>query len=113
MDKKMIVINGVGLAQEFWVEVVETTKYLVNMSLSSVLVDTNPHEVCSSKKPSVSHLKLFGWDSFVHVLKEKRSELDKKAVKCIFIGYKDGMKGYKLWDPASRKTLYSRDMISR
>jgi hypothetical protein len=43
----------------------------------------------------------------VHVPKEKRNKMDKKEVKCIFIGYKDGMKGYKLWDPASRKIMYS------
>jgi hypothetical protein len=39
----------------------------------------------------------------VHFPKEKRSKLDKKEVKCIFIGYKEGMKGYKLWDHASTK----------
>jgi hypothetical protein len=62
---------------------------------------------------SLSHLKVFGCDAFVHVPKEKRSKMDKKEVKCIFIGYKEGMKGYKLWDPASRKTMYSRDVVFR
>jgi hypothetical protein len=70
------------------------------MSPSSTLVDTNPHEVWLGKKPSVSHLKVFGCDAFVHVPKEKRSKLDNKATKCIFIGY-------KLWDPVSRKTMYN------
>jgi hypothetical protein len=58
-----------------------------------------PHEVWFGKKPSLSHLIFFGCDAFVHVPKEKRNKLDNKALKCIFIGYKDGMKGYKLWDP--------------
>jgi len=66
------------------------------MSPSSVLVDTTPHELWLGKKPSVSHLKLFDSYAFGHVPKEKRSKLDNKAVKCIFIGYKEGMKGYKL-----------------
>jgi hypothetical protein len=48
-----------------------------------------PHEVWLSKKPSFSHLKLFGCDAFVHVPKEKKSKLDNKAIKCIFIGYKE------------------------
>jgi O-phosphoseryl-tRNA(Cys) synthetase len=96
IDKERNILSGVGIAQEFWEEAVDTAKYLVNMSPSSVLVDTTPHEVRSGKKHSVSHLKVFGYDAFVHVPKEKRSKLDKKEVKCIFIGYKEGMKGYNL-----------------
>ena len=49
----------------------------------------------------------------MHVPKEKRSRLDKNEVKCIFIGYKDGMKGYKIWDPASRKKMYIREVVFR
>jgi hypothetical protein len=77
------------------------------MSPSLALVDTTPNEAWSGKKPSISHLKLFDCDAFVHVPKEKRSKFDKKAIKCIFIGYKEGMKGYKLWDLASKKLVYS------
>jgi hypothetical protein len=66
-----------------------------------------PHEVWSGKKPSVSNLKVFGSNGFVHVPKEKRSKLDKNEFKCIFIRYKEGMKGYKILDPASRKIVYS------
>jgi hypothetical protein len=80
---------------------------------SSTLVDMNPYEVRFGNKPSVSHLKLFGCDEFLHVPKEKRSNMDKKVVKCIFIGYKEGMKGYKLWDPASRKIVYNRNVVFR
>jgi hypothetical protein len=88
MDKVRNMLSGVGFAQEFWVEAIDTSTYLVNMSLSSVLVDTTPHEVWSGKKPLVSHLNVFGYDGFLHVPKEKRKKLDKKKFKCIFIGYK-------------------------
>jgi hypothetical protein len=92
MDKERSMLTRVGIAQEFWVEAVDTAIYLVNMSPSSVLVDTNPHEVWSSKNPSVADLKLFGCDVFFHVPKEKRSKMDKKAVNFFFFGYKEGMK---------------------
>jgi hypothetical protein len=56
---------------------------------------------------------VFGCDAYVHVPKENRSKIDKKAEKCIFIGYKDGVKGYKLWNPETKKTVYSQDVVFR
>ena len=96
MDNERIMLNGARLAQEFWEEELDTIKYLVNMSPSSVRVHTTPHELWSINNPLVSHLNVFGCDVFVHVPKEKRSKLEKKEVKCIFIGYKEGMKGYNI-----------------
>ena len=37
--------------------------------------------------------------------------MDIKVDKCIFIRYKHGVKGYTLWNPMTRKTVYSRDVI--
>jgi hypothetical protein len=113
MEKARSMLSGAGLEQEFWVEAVSTTCYLVNRSPSSALDDTTPHEVWSGKKPSLQHLRVFGCDAYVHVPKENRSKLDNKAEKCIFIGYKDGVKGYKLWNPETKKIVYSRDVVFR
>jgi len=113
MEKERSMLSSAGLGQEFWAEAVSTTCYLVNRSPSSALDDTTPHEVWSGKKPSLQHLRVFGCDAYVHVPKEKRSKLDNKAEKCIFIGYKDGVKGYKLWNPETKKIVYSRDVVFR
>jgi transposase InsO family protein len=113
MKKARSMLSGVGLGQELWVEAVGTTCYMVNRSPSSALDDKTPHEVWSAKKPSLQHLRVFGCDAYVHVPKENRSKLDKKAEKCIFIGYKDDVKGYKLWNPEKKKIVYSRDVVFR
>jgi len=52
-------------------------------------------------------LRVFGCDAYVHVPKEKRTKFDSKSKKFIFIGYKDGLKGYKLWNPETRKVVYN------
>jgi len=88
-------------------EAVETACYLVNRSPSSVLEDKTPQEVWTGKKPSLSLLRVFGCDAYVHVPKEKRTKWDSKSKKCIFIGYKDGLKGYKIWNPVIRKVVYN------
>jgi hypothetical protein len=88
MDKARSMLNGYGLAQELWAEVVETTIYLLNMSPSSVLFNITPHELWSGKKPSMVDLKVFGCDAFVHIPKEKRSKMDKNTFKCISLDIK-------------------------
>jgi hypothetical protein len=99
MEKSRSILSGAELGHEFWAQAVGTTCYLVNRSPSSALDDKTPHKVWNEKKPSLQHLRVFGCDSYVHVPKENMSKLDKKVEKCIFIGYKDGVKGYKLWNP--------------
>src|SRR5271168_1572192 len=113
MERERSMLSGSGLGQEFWAEAVDTACYLINRPPSSELEDKTPQEVWTSKKPSLSHLRVFGCDAYVHVPKEKRTKLDSKYEKCIFIGYKDGLKGYKLWNPVTRKVVYSRDVVFR
>jgi len=57
----------------------------------------------TGKKPDVSHLRVFGYIAYVHVPDEKRSKLDPKAKKCIFIGYSLEQKGYRCFNPSIRK----------
>jgi hypothetical protein len=113
MEKARSMLSGVGLGQELWAEAMGTTCYLVNRSPSSALDDKTPDEVWFGKKTSFKHLRLFGCDAYVHVPKENRSKLDKKVEKCIFIGYKDGVKGYNLWNPKTKKIVYNRDVVFR
>ena len=39
--------------------------------------------------------------------------MDNKSERCIFIGYKDGLKGYKLWNTETRKVVYNQDVVFR
>lgn len=55
--------------------------------------DKNPHRVRIGKWPCLKHFKVFGCDSYAYVSKENNGELDNKAIKLIFVGYKYGMKG--------------------
>ena len=85
----------------------DTTYYLKIWSPTSTVVNKTPHEVWSSKNPDIAHIRVFKCDTFMHVPKEKRIKFDNKVERCIFIGYKDGVKGYKLWNLVTRKIVYN------
>jgi hypothetical protein len=56
---------------------------------------------------------VFSCDAYVHVPKENRSKLNNKDEKCVFIGYKYGVKGYKIWNPKTKKIVYIWDVVFR
>ena len=111
MERARSMLSGAGLEQKFWAEALAIACYLINRSPTSALVEKTPMEAWSNKKPSLRHLRVFGCEAYAHVPSVKRSKLENKAVKCIFIGYGVGVKGYKLWDPVAEKVLYSRSVI--
>ena len=75
------------------------------------LKDKTPVEACSGIKPSVSHSKIFGCICYAHVPDEKRTKLDEKSQKCVFLGYSDVTKGYRLLDVKTNKLVVSRYVI--
>jgi hypothetical protein len=70
-----------------------------------------PEEKFTYKKPDVSHLRVFSCIAYVHDPNEKRSKLNPKADKCIFIGYSLEQKGYRCFNPSTRKLQVSRDVV--
>ena len=54
--------------------------------------------------------KVFGCVSFVHNHSPNRSELDPRAIKCIFVGSSSTQKGYKCFHLSSKRFFVSTDV---
>jgi len=100
-----------GLPKRFWAEAVSMACYLINRSPRASLGGKVPEEVWTGNAIDFSHLRIFGCPAYVHVPSDERSKLDAKSKKCIFLGYKKGVKGYKFWDPVDKKVVISRDAV--
>lgn len=55
-----------------------------------------------------SNLRVFGCLSFMHV---RNNKLQPRVIKCLFLGYPEGIKGYKIWDLTAEKCIISKDVI--
>ena len=104
-------LHHAQLSKMYWAEAISTAAYLKNRSVHSSLDGKTPYEIWHGQKPNLSHLRVFGCLSTVHVPKQNRKKLDAKALVKIFVGYPDGVKGYRLIDPESLKVTISRDVI--
>jgi hypothetical protein len=83
----------------------------MNQTPTAIVHGMRLEEKFTGKKPNVSHFRVFGCIAYVHVLDEKRSKLDPKDEKCIFIGYSLKQKGYRCFNPSIRKLQVSRDVM--
>ncbi|GJR15369.1 retrovirus-related pol polyprotein from transposon TNT 1-94, partial [Tanacetum coccineum] len=75
------------------------------------LENKTPQEAWSGRKPIVAHFKVFGSVAYGHIPDQRRTKLDDKSKKFVFIGYDEKTKGYKLMDPINKKVMVNRDVI--
>ncbi|GMF28211.1 unnamed protein product [Phytophthora lilii] len=61
-------------------------------------------------KGKLGHLRVFGSVGYAHVDKAKRNKLEPKSFKCMFLGYADTSKGYRVYDLESNKVKVTRSM---
>ncbi|KAH9697779.1 Integrase catalytic domain-containing protein [Citrus sinensis] len=131
IDKTRCPLINSKLPRSFWAEAVTTVCYLVNRSPSaalkfetpeevwtgvpadykhlrlSALKFETPEEVWTGVPADYKHLRIFGFIAYLHV---KQGKLDSRALKGVFVGYPEGVKGYKVWCGATHKCIISRDV---
>lgn len=48
---------------------------------------------------------------YEHILDDSCKKLDRKNLKCIFVGYSDQNKAYRLWDMQGGELVIGRDVV--
>ena len=88
-------------------EAVATSIYLINRLPTKILNMKITHDSLSKQAKIPGHLnhqsKVFGCTVYTHIPKHERTKLSPCATKCVFVGYGVNQKGYRCYDPSTRK----------
>ncbi|KAA0047937.1 retrotransposon protein, putative, Ty1-copia sub-class [Cucumis melo var. makuwa] len=90
MECTRCLLTNASLPLKFWDEAAQIACYLINRSPSTTLSLKTSQEVWTGKAPSLNRLKVFGCTTYSDVIDGK---LNKRALKCMFIGYPQSVKG--------------------
>ena len=96
MEVVKTMIYDQDLLMHLWAEAARTVVYVHNRISHSALGFKTLEEMFTGKKPEVSHLKIFGCPLYVHIPKEKRTNLDPSRKKGIFFGYCEVSKDFRV-----------------
>lgn len=111
LERTRAMLGAASLEKKFWAEAVNTACYVINRSPSTAIELKTPMEMWTGKPVDYSDLHIFGSPVYVMYNNQETTKLDPKSRKCVFLGYADGVKGYRLWDPTAHKVIISRDVI--
>jgi len=97
-----------GLPKAYWSYVVV---YLINRLPSIVINYKTPYELIYKSPPTYLNLKTFGSLCFASTLDGNRTKLELKVRKCVFLGFKTGIKGYVVLDTNNRDIFINKRII--
>lgn len=97
----------------FWPQAIAATTYFSNRL---------PHKKLNHKTPlntlrnliSVPYThslppRVFESIVYVHLPKHSHNKLEARAIKCVFLGYGTNQKGYRCYDPSTRRVVTTLD----
>lgn len=109
MECARTLLNSAGLPRSLWAEAVNTSAYLLNrVSTPTRDKSKTSYELWTTKKPDLSHLRVFGSTAYKLVPKLQAKKLDDQAVRTVLVGYEEESTNYRLYCPNSRKVTVAR-----
>lgn len=70
-----------------------------------------PYQAWYDKIPNIQHLRVFGCLVHIKVMSSHQTKLEDRSLKGVLLGYEEGSKAYRVFDPSKGKVLISRDVV--
>ncbi|KAM0863375.1 hypothetical protein ACQ4PT_044625 [Festuca glaucescens] len=104
-------LKAKSVPSKFWGEAAATAVFVLNRSLTRSLDGKTPFEAWYGRKPSVHFLRVFGCKAYAKETKPGLKKLNDRSRPMVMIGYEEGSKAYRLYDPEKKCLHVSRDVI--
>ncbi|XP_057962224.1 uncharacterized protein LOC131153781 [Malania oleifera] len=107
LETTRALLLGAHMPKRFWTDAVSIAVHLLNRMPSKVLSFKTPLQCLSTyvSLPTALMLppRVFGCVVYVYLHKNQRTKLDLCACRCLFLGYGVHQKGYRCYDPTTRR----------
>ena len=111
MNMVRSMLSDKNIPKAFWLEAMNWTIYVLNRCPTLDVKDVTPEEAWSGVKPLVNHFWVFSCIAHVDVPEARKTKLDNRSITCVLLGVSEESKGYRLFDPVTKKIVVSRDVI--
>ena len=108
LERARCMLSNAGLPRRFWAEAVSTSCFLINRGPHSGIHLKTPYEMWSGKPADYSNLRAFGCTVYYHV---NEGKLEPRAKRGVFVGYGEGVKGYRIWSSPENRVILSRNVV--
>nr|GMC49225.1 retrovirus-related Pol polyprotein from transposon TNT 1-94 [Ipomoea batatas] len=100
--------NGMEFRSNYMLDYYKECGIILQRLPSKAIKDKTPYEILMGRKPDYSHLRVFGCLTYVH--NRKGDKFDERGKPCIFVGYPNGQKGYRVYNPNDGTFSTTRDL---
>lgn len=95
----------------YWSYAVGHAMHIINYLPSHTLSGKLLYKVLYNEPPTYLNLKVCGSLCYASTLGNNRSKLDPRARKCVFLGYKNVIKGYILFYITNWEIFFNRNVV--
>nr|GEW56312.1 reverse transcriptase domain-containing protein [Tanacetum cinerariifolium] len=91
----------------FWAEAIATACFTQNLSLLIPRHEKTPYHIINNRKPSVKFFHIFGSVCYIVRDGEKIDKMKEKGDECIFVGYSNQSRAYRVFNKRTRVIMES------
>ena len=95
-----------GLNSHFWGFAIQTAVYTRNRCFLDAVVGV-PFHIFTGQPVDLSHLRVFGCPAYAHVDASRRTKLQSRSIRGVFVGYAADGTSYLIFNPATRRVVQS------